>query len=92
MQHSPDTCVRSFREAFKHLEEAIRMEGISNRVAVHPYMTLFRGVANYIDMSGSLLPKELDSIRSHLNRAQGLFHHDRALVDRIISLRSQLKD
>jgi SIR2-like domain len=66
MQHSPDARIRSFREAFQYLEQAIKMEGMSNRVAVHPYMTLFGGVSRYIDMSGTLSPKELDSIRGHL--------------------------
>jgi hypothetical protein len=91
MQHSADNFARSFQEAFQNLEEAISMEGISNRVAVHPYMTLFSGVSNYVRLSGVLSPKEAEAIQKHLDRAEGLFRYDRPLSGRIVALRSELR-
>jgi hypothetical protein len=90
MQQNPEASQRSFDEAFEYLDEAIKMEGISNRVAIHPYMTLFNGISNYIKQSGVLSRKEADIVDNHLYHAEQLFGYDRRLLELIGTLRSQL--
>ena len=81
----------SFNEAFDYLDEAIWLEGTNNRVAIHPYMTLFRGVSNFLKQSGSLSSRQLDTITKYLDGAPELFGHDRNLMDLVLELKAALR-
>jgi hypothetical protein len=91
MKHSSTRFESAFKEAFGSLEEAIRMEGNKNRIAIHPYMTMFSGTNNYIKQGGQLSRKEADALNKHLENAEKLFSHDSGLLVLIADLRTRAK-
>jgi hypothetical protein len=90
MKQSPDKSEDSFSEAFKCLEEAIRAEGMSNRITIHPYTTLSNGAVYYLRHGGRLTPQQLESIRKHSEIAASMFHYDRQFLDLVSTLSSLL--
>ena len=81
MKQVADKFEQSFSEAFKCLQEAIRAEGVSNRITIHPYTTLFNGVIIFFGTVGRLTPQQLDSIRKDTESAAHMFHYDRQLLE-----------
>lgn len=80
----------AFNEAFSCLDEAIRWEGINNRIAIHPYMTLLSGARNFLMLSGQLSVQQSDALNAHLSNAEKLFSYDRRLLDVAEMVRSEL--
>ena len=78
---TPDESGKAFKEAFDYLDEAIRLESQNNRIAIHPYTTLFKGVANYLQQSSTLSPKQNETLKAHISNAQQLFRYDRQLLE-----------
>jgi len=71
---------QSFGEAFAHLEEAIKLEGNRNRIAIHPYTTMFNGVNAYVQRGGALTGKQAERLKVHTEFAEKLFAHDSNLM------------
>jgi len=90
MKQSAEGSEKSFNEAFEYVDEAIRLEGSNNRIAIHPYTTLFNGVGNYIKQSGALAPKQGDTVHKHLENAEQIFHYDGQLLGLASALKQQL--
>jgi len=73
MKQNPEQSEMSFKEAFEHLSEAIRIERKNNRISIHPYTTLFNGTNRYLKQGGKLSPKESESLTKYLTTAEQLF-------------------
>jgi hypothetical protein len=58
-----------------------------NRIAIHPYMTMFSGTNTFLKQSGVMSNKEMDLLRSHMEIAESLFSYD----DRFLSLVRELR-
>ena len=80
MKHSDARFLSAFREAFVYLDEAITLEGRMNRIAIHPYMTMFGGTNHYLKQGGKLSNKEEDRIKRHLDNAEKFFSYDSSLM------------
>jgi hypothetical protein len=91
-RQSPARFKKSFKEAFGYLEEAIKIEGTRNRIAVHPYTTLFSGTLSYLKQSGALSSREVDALRSHMDNAESFFSYDPAVLNLINDLRQRMKN
>lgn len=75
---SPDHVTRSvFDEAFEKLDEAIALEQKWLRSNVQPYITLFRGVREYLGKGFSLDHKQAEKLDAHLRYAGREFAADR---------------
>jgi hypothetical protein len=71
---------KSFEEALAYLEEAIRIEGNRNRIAIHPYTTMFSGVNFYLQRQGKLSGRQIEKLKTHMDFAEKLFDHDSNLL------------
>ena len=90
MKHGDGVLNRSFVEAYKCLDEAIGMEGVNDRIAIHPYMTMFHGIASFVDLGGKLDADILDGVRKHLNAAEALFSYDRRFLGLVADVRGKI--
>jgi hypothetical protein len=91
MRNNPSRFREAFDEAFDILNEAIVLEGKRNRIAIHPYMTLYKGVSDYLRASGSLYARQLSALSSHLDASETLFSQDKQLQNLANDLRKNLK-
>jgi hypothetical protein len=91
-KQSPQRFEASFKEAFEYLDEAIRLEGKMNRIAIHPYMTLFSGANNHLKQLGVLSSKQIEKLRLHMDNAEKHFSYDSGLLILIRELRDRLRD
>jgi hypothetical protein len=90
MKYSSARFRSSFEEAFEYLDEAIKIEGAMNRIAIHPYTTLFSGTMSFVRQSGVLTGTEVNTLHKHLDNAEGLFSFDATLLVLISDLRRKL--
>ena len=61
-----------------------------NRIAIHPYMTMFGGTNYYLKKEdGRLSSKEAEKLQKHLDNAEKFFSYDGALLILINELRSR---
>jgi SIR2-like domain len=90
MKHGPARFRSSFEEAFEYLDEAIKTEGAMNRIAIHPYTTLFSGTMSFINQMGILTGAQVSVLQSHLDNAERLFSFDRGLMVLASDLRRRL--
>lgn len=65
-----------FAEAFDHLDEAIRSEGNRNRITIHPYTTMFNGVAAYTQRGGIATGRQIERLKGHVEFAERQFYYD----------------
>src|SRR5258708_9358410 len=91
MKQVPGRLQTAFEEAFGYLNEAIRQEGKMNRIAIHPYTTMFSGANNYLKQSGILSSKQLELLQSHMDAADAFFSYDRNLPNLTKELRQRAK-
>jgi hypothetical protein len=91
MKYSTTRFESAFKEAFSYLDEAIRIEGNKNRIAIHPYMTMFSGTSNYRKSGGQLSTKQREALEKHTDDAAKLFSHDTRLMILIRELKTKTK-
>jgi hypothetical protein len=91
MKQVPGRFQSAFVDAFGYLNDAINEEGRRNRIAIHPYMTMFSGTNNYLKQSGVLSRKQTDLLQSHMDAADALFSYNRELLNLIKELRQLMK-
>ncbi|MFC5067582.1 SIR2 family protein [Flaviflagellibacter deserti] len=70
----------AFVEALNVLGEAASQENRMNRIAVHPYTTLFNGAHYFLQNGGSLTKREVDRLSRLLNNADTYFNYDNSLM------------
>lgn len=78
------------REAFNYLDEAIRMEGRMNRIAIDSFMTLFSGTSNYLVQGGVITSRSIEILESHMENAETLFGYESRLLLLIRQLRDKI--
>jgi hypothetical protein len=91
MRQVPDRFQTAFDEAFGYLNEAMNLEGRMNRIAIHPYTTMFSGTNHYLKQSGALSSKQLELLQSHMDAAEALFSYDHGLLNLTKELRQRVK-
>ncbi len=69
----------SFSEAFDRLDDAILLEKAWLRSNAQPYVSLFRGVRDYLSLGYRLSGKQADKLADHLRYGSGAFPHDQDL-------------
>lgn len=69
----------AFKEAFDRLDEAIGLEKAWLRSNAQPYVTLFRGVRDYLSMNLELTPRQVQKLNDHAGYARGVFAADQEL-------------
>jgi len=62
-----------------------------NRIAIHPYMTMFGGVNTFLRNGGELSTKEAEALRKHMSSAERLFSYDGGLLVQIRELEGRTK-
>lgn len=67
----------AFTEAFDKFDEAIHLEQSWRRSNVQPYVSLFRGVREYVQLGYRLDHGQVQRLNSHIEYAIGAFQHDR---------------
>lgn len=67
-------------EAVKALIEAIKIERDKNRITIHPFMILFKGLSDAIQSGAILSNEQRGALRSQLDSAATEFGHDRDLM------------
>lgn len=77
-------------DAIVALGAAIAIERTGGRPTVHPFMTLFNGVARALDMGAVLSPDQRQSVRTHIDRAIEEFPRDGEVRDKATRLRRAL--
>ena len=73
-------------EAIVSLSEAMRLERDKGRISIHPYMILFKGLFEAINIGAVLSPNQRSKVRSLLDDAAALFGSDRDLNDEALQL------
>ena len=74
-------------EAIRTLGEAIAIERDGRRPTVHPFMTLFTGVARALEMGALLSPDQRQTVRSQIDRAIDEFPRDAEMREKAMKLR-----
>jgi SIR2-like domain len=64
------------KESIDSLSEAIAIEREKQRVSIHPYMIMFKGLSDAIEHGAVLSPSQRSVIQSHLDRAAIEFGQD----------------
>jgi hypothetical protein len=72
-----------FAEAFECLSEAIDKEGFTTRVAVHPFVLLFRGTIQFLEIGGRLTQHQQKALDSHMGNAEFHFKKD-AIISQLL--------
>jgi hypothetical protein len=91
-KQQPDRFDRSFKEAFGYLDEAIKLEGSMNRLAIHPYLTMFVGTSNYLKQTGRMTTREMETLQSHMDNAEKFFGYDSQFISLIGDLRHRINN
>ena len=81
----------TYGEAFEKLDAAIRLEKRRARVAVHPFITLFRGSKNFLDHGGKLSSGQYDSLRILMADASQQFPRDMEVQEVVGALQANLE-
>lgn len=76
----------AFEEAFLRLTEAIRIEKSLSRVTLHPFVTLFRGVRDFINGGGILTGRQADELRNLTYEAKNRIGRDREVQEVIAAI------
>ena len=71
----------SYSEAFEKLNLAIRLERNRARMAVQPFITLFRGSRAYLERGGILSTSQTADLRRLIGEARGKFPRDGEIID-----------
>lgn len=79
MERNPASRDSSFNEAFEKLSTAIHREEYRSRIRIHPYATLFSGVAHFLDLGGLLSPTQHAALKTHIADARNHFGTDAEL-------------
>lgn len=74
-------------EALKSLVEAIKIEREKSRVTIHPYMILFTGLSDAIELGAVLSSEQRGTVRSQLDNAATEFGRDRDLMTEVQRLK-----
>lgn len=90
MRHNPARAAGAFDEAFAYLDKAISQEGQLNRIAIHPYTTLFNGANIYLKLPATPSAKQADALRKHMDNAEKFFNYDEKLLILIRELSGRL--
>lgn len=77
-------------EAIDALGRAIAIERQKRRTTVHPFIILFRGLAEALGMGAILSPDQQSTVRSHLDRAIASFPRDSDIIEDARRLRGLL--
>jgi hypothetical protein len=80
----------SFAEAYENLTEAIRLEKSWSRKAIQPYISLFRGTADFVGQRGVLSVKQLENIQSLARDGEKTFRRDQEMLEALTGLRAVL--
>lgn len=80
----------SFSEAFDCSDRAITIEKSWSRKSVHPYVTMFRGVKDYLDRSGQMSSTQIQRTRDFMRDAEKLFPRDQEIRDTILQVKTML--
>ncbi len=67
-------------EALDALSSAIRIEAYKGRVTVHPFMILFKGLAESLEAGAVLSSEQKSIVRSQIERAMDAFRRDQDLA------------
>ena len=67
----------AYDEAFEKLLLAIRLERNRARMAVQPFVTLFRGSRSFLEHGGQLSGDNAEELRNRIREARGQFPRDR---------------
>ena len=67
----------AYEEALEKLLLAIRLERNRARMAVQPFVTLFRGSRTFLEQGGQLSGDNSEKLRSRIREARGQFPRDR---------------
>lgn len=73
--------VTAYEEAFEKLALAIELERRRARMAVQPYVTLFRGSRAFLEAGGHISGDKAEKLRSHVQEARKKFPRDREVND-----------
>lgn len=76
MKHNPTRFKVSFDEAFATLDNAISQEGNMNRIAIHPYMTMFAGARYYLRHGGAFDRRQSNRLERLTDDAHRFFSYD----------------
>lgn len=87
MKSISDRRDRSFSEAFDVLSKAIKLEIGMNRIAVHPYATIFKGIHLFMESGGILSFRQKERARELLKNACVFFPDDRELAVNMANIR-----
>lgn len=77
---------RAFGEALENLSAAITSEKSASRVTIHPYVTLFTGVARYLELGETLTPEQTRELRKFVIDARIRFSRDRQIQLTLLKL------
>jgi hypothetical protein len=80
MKHNSSRFKSGFDEAFAVLTEAISQEGNMNRIAIHPYMTLFGGARYYVRNGGTFERRQSERLVKLVEAARQFFSYDSSLM------------
>jgi hypothetical protein len=80
----------AFNEAYKVLTEAILLERRMNRIAIHPYITLFGGANYFARNGGALTARQADNLGKLCENAETFFSYDMPLMIALSNLRVHL--
>lgn len=75
-----------YEDAFRNLERAINWEKKNKRPAIHPYISIFNGTADYIRHGKEISQDKVDRIDDLVMFAEDEFLPDRRLEDSISNL------
>ena len=90
MRSIPTKRDSSYREAHDILCRAIKMESGMNRIAIHPYATLFKGTFFYLSLGGLLSSKQKEKLRELVKNAELHFGGDREVSLSIANIRLKI--
>ena len=71
----------AYEEALEKLLLAIRLERNRARMAVQPFVTLFRGSLTFLEQGGQLSGDNAEALRSRIREARGQFPRDREVSE-----------
>ena len=80
----------TYAEAFEYLCVAIRLEKKWARMAVQPFITLFRGSSYFLENGGTLSNSQISSLRNLITEANQKFPRDIEVQEKVGALQARL--
>jgi hypothetical protein len=72
-----------YQEAFKRLDQAIKIESSWSRPAPQPYASLFSGTVKYLKAGGALTSLQKDKLVRFIDEAERLFLSDAEIEENL---------